>query len=397
MRTLHLCNRVPYPPHDGGAIGIYDIISNLARQGCQVTVLAVNTPKHYQPDTVLQGRARLLTVFVNTDLSPVKAFLNFFKKVPYNIERFYAEAYATRLRQLLQAEQFDIIQVEGSHMAIYVPLIRQYCRTPVVLRAHNVEYTIWQRLAQNEQNLLKKYYLRYLARKIKRFEQEYFRKLDAIAAISTEDEKQIRQLGYQGRLQVIPAGVELSRFVRDTAIRAKLGTLLMIGSLNWLPNLEGIKWFLTKVWPVVTKEQPHLELHLAGSAPPAWLLNLREPNIKVHGFVPSAAIFMQQYDLMLVPLLSGGGMRIKIIEGMALGKGILTTSVGAEGILAEPGKHLFILDDPADWIALLQSYAASGLPLTHIRENARQQIIKYYDNEKVVQQYLQLYRELRPV
>src|SRR3712207_922738 len=109
MKTLHLCNRVPYPPHDGGAIGIYDIISNLAAQGHEVTVLAVNTPKHFQPDIVLQDRARLITVFVNTDISVTKALFNLFTSIPYIFERFVSPAYTARLIQLLKSETFDVI------------------------------------------------------------------------------------------------------------------------------------------------------------------------------------------------------------------------------------------------------------------------------------------------
>jgi glycosyltransferase involved in cell wall biosynthesis len=111
--------------------------------------------------------------------------------------------------------------------------------------------------------------------------------------------------------------------------------------------------------------------------------------------VPSAAVFMQQYDLMLAPLLSGGGMRIKIIEGMALGKCILTTTVGAEGILCQSGENILISDDPSQWVAFLKQYGAGRLHHRKIGEQAQQLIIRKYDNQAVVQLYLQLYQDLR--
>jgi hypothetical protein len=149
LKILFLCNRVPFPPHDGGAILMYDLVQNLARQGAQVTVLAINTPKHFQPPGVLPAAVRLLTVPVNTNLSVFKALVNLFKTIPYNFERFISAAYAEKLVNLLRAETFEVIQVEGSQMAWYLPLIRQHATAPVVLRAHNVEYTIWDRLARH--------------------------------------------------------------------------------------------------------------------------------------------------------------------------------------------------------------------------------------------------------
>ncbi|QNF35499.1 glycosyltransferase [Adhaeribacter swui] len=394
MKTLHLCNRVPFPPHDGGAIGIYDIVSNLAAQGADVTVLAINTPKHFQPDDVLQERARLITVFVNTNISVVKAFFNLFTTIPYIFERFVSPAYTSRLIQLLQTETFDIIQVEGSQMAWYVPTIRQYSKAPIVLRAHNVEYTIWQRLARHEQNFLKKIYLHYTAREVRRFEKTYFQQFDAIAAITPDDKKRIEELGVTTQIEVIPAGVEMSRFARKPADAPQDKTLFMIGSLNWLPNQEGITWFLDNVWSVISQEDPELELHIAGSSPPPHMLALQIPRVTIHGFVPDAAAFMQQYELMLVPLLSGGGMRIKIVEGMGFGKCILTTPVGAEGIQVTPDHNILIAETAAEWLQVLRNYLAGKLPIQNIAQNAAHLIQQQYDNKIVITKYLKLYNSM---
>lgn len=395
MKTLHLCNRVPYPPHDGGAIGIYDLIGNLAAQGVAVTVLAINTPKHYQPDEVLRDRARLVTVFVDTNLSVVKAFFNLFTAVPYVFARFVAPAYTRKLIQLLQTETFDVVQVEGSPMAWYVPTVRQYTAAPVVLRAHNVEYTIWQRLARHEKNVFRKIYFHYTAARVKQFEQVYFKQFDAVAAITPPDQDRIRALGVSVRVAVIPAGVEMSRFTANVGRQPQPKSIFTIGSLNWRPNQAGLHWFLQDVWPVISRECPELEWHLAGAAPPAEWLNLKLPRVTVHGYVPDAAAFMQRYELMLVPLRAGGGLRIKIIEGMSLGKCILTTSVGAEGIsgVAAYG-NILLADSAAEWLHMLRQYCQGRLPINQIGRNAAQLIRQQYDNRLVIPQYRALYEEL---
>ena len=385
---------MPFPPHDGGAIVIYDSISNLAALGVDVTVLAINTPKHYQPDQVLQDRARLITVFVNTNLSGVKAFFNLFTRVPYVFERFVSPAYTARLMALLQTETFDIIQIEGSQMAWYLPTIRHYSKAPVVLRAHNLEYTIWQRLAQHEKNFLKKIYLQYMAREVLTFEQTYLPQFDVIAAITPTDKKRIRELGITTRVEVIPAGIELSRFSQPEANLPQPKTLFMIGSLNWLPNQEGINWFLKNVWPHISIEHPEVELHIAGSSAPEYLVNLKLPRVTVHGFVPDAAAFMQQYELMLVPLLSGGGMRVKIVEGMGSGKCILTTPVGAEGIPVIAGENILIAETPAEWQQILQQYLTGKLPVQQIARSAADSIRQKYDNKIIIQKYMALYNTI---
>ncbi|HSZ71352.1 MAG TPA: glycosyltransferase, partial [Cytophagaceae bacterium] len=235
MKILQICFRVPYPPHDGGAIAMYDILYNLSRKGHEVQVLAVNTPKHFQKDDVLKGVARLKTVYIDTTISPIKAFLNLFKKIPYNVERFISKDFEKKLIELLTRESFDIVHVEGTFVAYYIDVIRKYSKAPLVLRAHNVEYLIWQRLASNEKNPLKKIYLGVLSDKLKSFEKEYFSKYDVIAGITNEDNERLNELGVETTKEFVPAGVQLDRFVIDPAIVAKPNSMFIISSLNWLP------------------------------------------------------------------------------------------------------------------------------------------------------------------
>ncbi|RYU80531.1 glycosyltransferase family 4 protein [Hymenobacter persicinus] len=396
MRILQVCPRVPFPPHDGGAIAMYDVAAGLARQGHAVTVLAINTPKHFQPADVLSHLpgVRLVTVPVDTSLSPVKALKNLLVgSMPYNVERFVSPAVAERLTELLHEEAFDVVQLEGTFVAWYVDVVRRAApQVPVVLRAHNLEYTIWQMLAARELNPLKRFYLRHLARGLKKFEEHYLARFDAVAAITEPDQRRLRALGAPEPVVFVPAGVDLSRFQRNAALRPKPRTLFMIGSLDWLPNLEGLDWFLTQVWPAVHEQMPDLELHVAGKNTPPRLLNLARQNVIVHGFVDSAAEFMQQYDVMIVPLLSGGGMRIKIIEGMALGKCIISTGLGSEGIFVRNGHDIILCDEPSEWVSRIRSYYRGEALHEEIGQEAARTIARLYDNRRVVESFLDLYR-----
>ena len=380
---------------------MYDVAAGLSRAGHRVTVLALNTPKHRQPIDVLDHlgpNVRLLTADVDTRLSPRKALQNLLSSpLPYNVERFVSPAVEQVLAELLAREQFDVVQVEGTFVAWYVGALKRLApELPVVLRAHNVEYTIWQMLADKARNPLKKWYLRQLAGRLQRFEQQVLPRFDAVAAITEPDQQRLRRMGCPEPVVFVPAGVDLGRFQRDRAIRARPRTLCMIGSFDWLPNQEGLDWFLREVWPEARRQFPALELHLAGKNLPERFRQLRLPGVTVHGFVESAAGFMQQYELMLVPLLSGGGMRIKIIEGMALGCCILSTTLGAEGIHVKPGFDIVVADSAAEWLAQLGRYYRGELPAAAIGQEAARTIARRYDNARVVESFLDLYTILLP-
>ncbi len=402
MHILQLCPRVPFPPHDGGAIAMYDVAAGLVRAGHRVTLLAINTPKHRQPADALAHlgpNMRLVTVEVDTAISAPRALKNLlFSRQPYNAERFISPAVGAKLLEILQTEQVDVVQMEGTFVAWYAEFLGRQHRAdfrvpPLVLRAHNVEYTIWQMLAQRESNALKGLFLRTMAARLEKFERRYLRQFDAVAAITAEDGARLRALHCPEPVVFIPAGVELGRVRPDPALTAKPRTLFMLGSLDWLPNQEGVEWLLREVWPAVHAEMPDVELHIAGRNAPAHLLNVRAANVFMHGFVASAPVFMQQYELMLVPLLSGGGMRVKIIEGMALGKAILSTGLGAEGIAVRDGYDI-VLREPAAWLDALRAWYRGGLDGHAIGAAAARTAAEVYDNRRVVQQFVDLYEQL---
>jgi glycosyltransferase involved in cell wall biosynthesis len=403
MHILQLCFRVPYPPHDGGAIAMYEVARGLAEAGHRVTVLAVNTPKHHQPATALDHlgpNVRLVPVDVDTRLKPLAALWNLlFSGKPYNIARFIHSDVCGKLAELVLAESFDIIQYEGTFVAWYNEWLDSENLTPAnavtVLRAHNIEYTIWESLAARAANPLKKWYLSKLAARLRRFEHEYLTYFDCIAAITEQDANRLRQMGCAEPIAFIPASYNLGHLPPAIA-PPKPRTVFLIGSLNWLPNLEGVDWLLREIWPQAHAEMPDLELHIAGSHPPAHLTGRPQgqDNVFVHGFVASAPAFMQQYDLMLVPLLSGGGMRVKVVEGLALGKAILSTTLGAEGIATRDGENILLRDAPAAWLDALRDYYHGRLPTAQIGQAAARTARELYDTRPVTQRLLALYEQV---
>ncbi|MFL5730025.1 MAG: glycosyltransferase family 4 protein, partial [Cytophagaceae bacterium] len=393
MKILYISSRVPFPPTDGGAIVTYTTVTEMAKAGHEVHLLALNTLKHHQPESVIPGIAYQQYVDIDTSVTVKGAFFNLFKSSSYNVERFISPNFSNALAELLLKNHYDLIQVEGTYVAWYVDIIREYAACPVVLRAHNIEYIIWERLAENCRNFFKKNYLHFLARRLRKFETEYLSRFDGIAAITQQDADRIKGMGIISSCKVIPVAVRLKE-LPAAGIVPKPFSIFILSSLDWLPNQEGVLWFLEHVWPAVLKEMPQMELHIAGKNTPESFYRLSHENMVVHGFVNDSFEFMNQHDLMLVPLLSGGGMRVKIIEGMAAGKVILASAVAAEGIKCEHGKNILVADKPEEWINTILDYFHDRKKYQAISGNARKVIEAEYSSDRITAKFVDFYKDL---
>ncbi|MCO5260612.1 MAG: glycosyltransferase family 4 protein [Crocinitomicaceae bacterium] len=395
MKVLQLTYRVPFPPTDGGAIGIYNITKGLSDNGCEIDLIAINTPKHTQPADAMLGMVnKQVDVFVDTSISVFKLIRNvLFRSIPYNIERFISKAVSDELKQLLTENNYDFIQIEGAFVAYYIDEIKKQTTAPIIVRTHNIEYVIWERLSLNESNWIKRYFYGHLAKRLKRFESVYYNKADGIAAITEEDKERLQGLNVTTPIEVIPAGVQLNSF--KLKIEQKNDTVFSISALDWIPNIEGLNWFFETIWNGVLERKPSVQLHIAGKSTPDWLLNTNYPNTTIHGFVDDAAVFKQTYQLMLVPLLSGGGMRVKIVEGLALGKCIISTTIGAEGIDYSDRKNIVIADTPEEWIDAICYYLEHQNERMAIEANALDLANSHYENKAVTKKYIDLFSKIK--
>jgi glycosyltransferase involved in cell wall biosynthesis len=395
VKVLQLTYRVPYPPTDGGSIGIYNITKGLHDNGCEIDLVAINTPKHSQPSSAMKGLANQFDVFVNTGINPVKLLTNvFFKKLPYNIERFISKNVEQQLVTLLETNSYDFIQVEGAFVAYYIDLIKKYTKSPILVRTHNIEYVIWERLSVNEKNPLKKWFYSHLGKRLRSFEAEYYNKADGIAAITQEDKNRLIELNVHVPIEIIPAGVVLDKYLIPRQKAEIPNSIFSISALDWLPNLEGLDWFLKQVWPELLKTRPEVTLHIAGKSTPDWLLNSNFKNVTIHGFVDDAIEFKYSYQLMLVPLLSGGGMRVKIIEGLAAKKCIISTSIGAEGIEYTDKINILIADTPTEWVNKITYYLEHDKERITIANNAFELATEKYENKSITKKYIDFYKQI---
>lgn len=399
MRILVLTNKMPYPPKDGGSIASLTLALSLQKCGNEVDILSMNTSKHYfdvkKIPAEITSKTGFYSVEINTDTSIVKAAKNLLlSSRPYNAERFISADFETRLSELLQKNDYDIIQMEGLYLCPYIETIRRYSKAKISLRSHNIEHEIWKRAAVNENNSLKKIYKRNLASRIKKFKLKYLNKYDFLIPITARDAMLYKELGNILPVHVTPTGIDSDNpFLAAGNSESMFPGFFHIGALDWIPNQEGLTWFIDNVWKNFRSKHPEFTLSIAGrNAPPSFEKYLVNNGINYLGEVEDAAKFISSGSVMIVPLLSGSGMRIKIIEGMAAGKTIITTSIGTEGINTTNGENILIADTPEEFKGQLEKICNDQNLHKHISENARKFVIDNYDNINIAAGLTEFYK-----
>lgn len=391
-----LCNKSPFPPSEGGPMAMNSIVNGLIEAGHKVKILAVNSEKYHikKNDIPQEYRNKTGIELVDVDLriKPIDAFKNLFTDESYHVKRFISDDFKKRLIKILKSDNYDVVQLEMVYMAPYIETIRENSKAMIVLRAHNVEHLIWDRIAKKTKFLPKRWYINHLVKTLKKYELDVINKVDGIAAITYRDAAYFR-----GETAVpvidIPYGVNPDDFKPKYEVKEK-PTLYHIGSMNWMPNEEGISWFLKNVWNKVSKRNEDVVLNLAGRHMPKWLTNLKKKNVNIIGEVADAKEFIRDNDIAVVPLLSGSGIRIKIIESMAMGRTVVTTMVGAEGIQYSEYENIIIADTPAKMVEVICKIIKEPNEAQRIGWNARKLVEEVYDNKKIIDRLLIFYDEI---
>lgn len=399
MRILQLCHKFPFPLKDGAAIASTYLAKAFAGLGHDVSLLSMNTSKHWfdtrNLPTNFDHYTDIHTVYVDNRIRPIPAFLNLLSHKSYHVARFESETFSHKLQEILLGKDVEIVLLESLYLAPYIPVIRRYAPdAAVVLRAHNVEHEIWERVA-DKANPLKKWYLQQITPRLKQYEAERLNDYDLVVGISDRDVAAFRQLGLVKPAVVAPIGIDSRDYQPDDSSFRQPLSLSFIGSLDWMPNQEGLKWFLEEVWtPLLAPNFPHLTFHIGGRTAPGWLVNLKMDRVFFHGEVPSASGFLNQHSVMVVPLLSGGGMRAKILEGMALGKVVLSTHLGMEGVDAADGKECLLADSPESWLQSVRWCYEQGDELVKLGRKARIFCVNHFENREVARELVGKFEQL---
>ena len=384
MKILLLCNKSPFPPKEGGPMAMHAILTGLIDAGHQVKVLTFSTnkfPVSEVPDTLKKD---LETIAINLKINPLKAFFNLFSKKSLHAIRFIKKEMNQKLVEILSAESFDIIQLESVFMASYVDAIRKNSNAKIILRAHNVESLIWNRMALQYKNPIKKQYIKLLGKRLKKYEMNVLNRVDGVVPISKVDMEYFVAFGCQTPMISIPFSINTEKFQDTTFGMPEPISFFHVGSMDWMPNQEGIRWFLEFIWQKIHQKNPHATFYLAGRNMPEWLKRLECSGVVIVGEVADAHEFMRSKTVFVVPLLSGSGIRIKIIEGMVCMRPVLTTSIGAEGIEYTDEENIVIADTSDAFVEKAQKLIDNPSLCETIGKAAHHLIMNNYETKKII-------------
>jgi glycosyltransferase involved in cell wall biosynthesis len=342
LDVLVVAPYVPYPPWFGGASRVYHLLRALAgmhrvsllcygtsadlagagplREACE-TVQVVPPPRGERWRRLYQARSLLGR--------------------PYYYYAFYSRRMARALRDTLERRAFDVVQVEFSQMA-YHDLPPGPLR---ILDAHNVEHLLLDRVGRQESQPVRRFYAELQARKFRPDEIRACRRMDGVLTTSGADRAVLAGEGVDTPIHVAPNGVDVEYFTPPD-VPTPMPRLLFTGAINYAPNTDAVLCFCTDILPRIRAVVPEATFAVVGRKPPERVRRLASPSVMVTGTVPDVRPFMRDAAVFVVPLRSGSGTRLKILEALASGCAVVSSSVGCEGLDVTDGQDILVADTP---------------------------------------------------
>jgi glycosyltransferase involved in cell wall biosynthesis len=397
MRLLQITNKPPYPPNDGSSIAVYNMCCGLINNNVDLNLLCINTKKHFKADAEVDAEfkrtSKYQSVYRNTDVTVLGAVSNLFSSQSYFVSRFFFKDFENKLISILKVKEFDFIQLESIFLGNYISLIRKYSKAKITVRTHNAEHLIWERMIANEGGFLKKKYLRLQTARLKKFEKDVLQSVDAIVTITDVDKQYFKKWGVKTPFYVSPTGIQLQQYQVNHTEELP-NSVFHFGSMDWMPNEEAVLWFINNVWDKVLSKIPQAKFYIIGRGMSDKVLTLNKPNVVVIGKIQHADKVYHHFSVMVVPLLSGSGMRIKMIEGMAFAKPIVSTSIGAEGIAVTTAKNCILADNADDFANAVIEVLNNDETKKTLQNEARNFIEQHFENNALVKKLVDFYKTL---
>ena len=393
MRILWLKSDLLLPLDKGGKLRTWHLMRHLARRH-EITYLSFATAdERAQNEGMREVAARVETV---PRIDPPKRSVRFYAAaaryaadpLPYAVARYRSRPFAARLTQLLREQPFDLIVCDFLFPAVNLPASLP-CAS--VLFTHNVESEIWRRHAETRSNPVARLLYRIQHAKMLRFEGATLRRFNGVLAVSDADRSTFYRL-YPGAIQhevhVVPTGVDTAFFDMPAGVSVRPGHLVFTGSMDWLPNEDAMLFFCRDILPRIRAQEPSASLAIIGREPTPAVRRLAEINgVAVTGRVDDVRGFLAEGDVYVVPLRIGGGTRLKIFEAMAMGKAVVSTTIGAEGLPITDGRDIVLADEPerfADAVVRLVRHADERQTLERA---ARRLMVDRYDWSTVAEDF----------
>jgi polysaccharide biosynthesis protein PslH len=399
MRILLLTPQLPYPPQQGTSLRNYHIIRGLA-QNHEVTLLTFVEPgqatdeETLRPLTTLCHHVERVAAPQRTSFSRLRQLLT--SRLPDMAHRLYTPMFEIRLRQLLQQNEFDVVQIEGIELARYMTTVKKTSPdSRLIFDNHNAETELQRRNLEADRAIPSRWpaalYSRIQVGRLARFERWALETADATAAVSDTDRDHLQKLAPNAAITTIPNCIDVTDYA-DAEVEEPISFDLMFsGKMDYRPNIDAVLWFAEAAWPRIKAERPETTWAIVGQKPHDRLAHVQDmEGVTVTGWVESIRPYLHGASLFIMPFRIGSGTRLKLIEAMAAGKAIVSTPVGAEGFPVNHQQELWLAESAEEMATAVLHLLDDPQTRTRLGQQARQ-FSQQYDWRVIIPRFEELF------
>jgi polysaccharide biosynthesis protein PslH len=397
MKILVITNTIPYPTTSGGALRNYNLLKRIAAHHQVWLATSLESPEELEGVPHLKEFCHeVITGLIQRKpkISHLPGLLRYFiKGWPLELKFRECPEVGKKIHEVCLREDFDIIQIEESRMALYLEYLPKGQKSKKILTFYDIGFAQSARFISLEKDPWLRWRSRIYSFQMEHWEPKYTQKFDLALTVSQADKDLLLGKNTRLRVEIIPNGVDTHTY-QPLPVYSLKPNLLFIGNMSYLPCVDAAIFLVQKILPRLLENIPDIEIWIVGADPVPEVLDLAGEKVHITGRVPDISPYYERSTLAVVPIRAGGGTRLKILEAMALGRPVVSTTIGCEGLDVVNGKHLLIADQPDDFanqiIRLIQDKDLYG----RIVANAKALVSEQYDWDKISGKLMGLYEEL---
>lgn len=394
MRVLYITTKSPLPINDGHSIRTYNLLKEVAKVHTVYLISFIKFKEEYHYRHELEKIChRVVHLPVPENESALRLaislLINIFSFEPFVARKYHKSSMLREINKILSAESIDLVHLDMLPLCSYLD---RFYGLPVILNEHNVESLLLRRRVSSADKYIEKVYFTGQQKRLERFEKRAVTNSTLVVTCSDDDRKILQKMAPDTRFRVVANGVDTDLYHSSGAIDEKQKVLSFIGGMNWFPNKDAIVWFDQQVFPEVIRAEPEVVLDLIGKADHHMKLE-HLSNIRVHGFVDDVRMLIEKAAIVVVPIRIGGGTRLKVLEAMSMGKAIVSTSVGVEGIKVEHRKNVLLADSPSDFVSCIHELLNDTDLRQRLGQAARDLVVTEYKWQAIGSSLLVAYEE----
>lgn len=402
MKLLFLTPQIPYPPTQGAALRNYNILRGVSQMH-DVSLLTFagenqdRSPERLAPLFEICRHIKFVTAPKRPTFNRISDI--FTTREPDMGLRLKSKEFEQALLQLLENEQFDIVQVEGIELARYIKVIQAFDKQiKIVFDDHNAETALQKSVRERDSRRPSKWlgaiYSSIQVTRLERFETQICRQVDCVTVVSEKDKEEISKLAPQQKIVAIPNSIDVDLYKTVPAEEMPAFDILFSGTMDYRPNVDGIEWFFQLVWPKIRENLPSTTIKIAGQKVHPGLHKYKElEGVQFTGFVDSIIPYIHATKVVILPLHMGSGTRLKFIQALAVGKAVVTTTIGAEGFPVSDGNELFFADSPGDFASAVVTLLTNEQKRLDLAAQG-QLFVEAYDWRRIVPKFNEVYESL---